>query len=706
MVTNRPVSTALKSAVDDARRGRDIRNPRELQKLADITCLESNALAAFCRLLHFEDSQEGYREQRDRLILEVGRFLAGPSFEASLRLKDLITRKASSEFANDPVISKEGLLLSLGTTEQQLFPAECQIETVRNAIPVQQEQELFSGILQAPGTPIIIHAPAGVGKTVFATRIERELPKGSVCILYDCFGNGQYRTRSQSRHRHRDGLVQIANELAARGLCFPLIPQHGTAAADYARAFKFRLHHATKFVKATNANALICIVIDAADNAQLAAEEFCENPSFVRDLLRESIPTGVRLVALCRSHRQHFLNPPVDAVRFELKPFSRTQTKIHLQQVYPDASIQDVDEFHRRTSQNPRVQAFALRQGNSLEQVFRNLGPGGESVEGLLDSALEKLRDEVSVEERKSLDKICFGIATLRPSIPISVLSRIANIEEADIRSFTVHPELNLLSDGQTLRFRDEPTETWFRDRFRLSQDDLGKFISRLTTMSSESLYVAFTLPQLLLEADQTGKLVELALSSEALPESGSLERHEVERQRIQFALKACLRSERYVEAAKLALMGGWREAGQSRRRSLLQDSTDLVATLFAIDIIQDLMSDWPGSSFLYEACLLSGIENQLGEARSRLRLAREWFRAQSQLPLDDRTHPKPSPTDVAQLAIAELNIHGADHAAKVIWTELKSFAIDSPVRPFSSSDVARIVASRLVDHGRFPCSA
>jgi len=40
----------------------------------------------------------------------------------------------------------------------------------------------------------------------------------------------------------------------------------------------------------------------------MAAEEIGEARSFVRDLIREQLPDGVRLVALCRTHRQEYFD--------------------------------------------------------------------------------------------------------------------------------------------------------------------------------------------------------------------------------------------------------------------------------------------------------------------------------------------------------------------------------------------------------------
>lgn len=227
--------------------------------------------------------------------------------------------------------------------------------------------------MQAIGIPVIVHAAAGVGKSVFATRIKLGLPTGSSSVLYDCFGNGQYRSASGYRHRHKDALVQIANELAGKGLCHPLIPTPYAEPSAYVRAFLYRLRQSITSLRSKNPQALLCIIIDAAHNAQMAAEEIGEARSFVRDLIREQLPEGVRLVALCRTHRQEYLEPPPAALRLDLHSFSRAETATYLRQIFADATEQDVDEFHCLSSQNPRVQALALSRKAPLSEILRTL---------------------------------------------------------------------------------------------------------------------------------------------------------------------------------------------------------------------------------------------------------------------------------------------------------------------------------------------
>jgi hypothetical protein len=701
-VTNRPISADITEALTDAANGAVQRHPKELEKLERFTGLNGAALSMFCKLIRFEDRQDDYWEQRNILSQDVGGYLPDFDVDAPIQLKELITRKALSESEKNPIITKMDVLRALKTDESRLYPARCMIKAIDNAVPREQEADLIQEIVQAEKWPVIVHALGGVGKSVFSTRIANGLPQGSASVLYDCFGNGQYRSASGYRHRHQDALVQIANELAAKGLCHPLIPTVHADASAYLRAFSYRLQQAITFIRLAEPHALLCIIVDAADNAQMAAEEIWQARSFARDLLRETLPDGVRLVVLCRSHRQDILDPPPDALRLELKPFTRTETATYLRQVFPNASEQDVDEFHRLSSHNPRVQALALSRKQSLSETLRLLGPNPTTVESaigsLLNDAISKLRDNVGQIEKERIDKICAGLAALRPLIPIPVLSRMSGVSEEAIRSFALDLGRPLLVTDVSIQFLDEPVETWFREQFKPSSGEMAEFIRSLTPLAAQSAYVASTLPQLMLEAGQFSELVTLALTSAALPDTSLLEKRDVELQRLQFALKASLRTKRYVDAAKLALKAGGETAGDDRQRKLIQANTDLAAQFIETELIQEIVSrrsfgsGWLGSHHAYEAGLMSGRMELIGDARSRLRMAYEWLGNWSRLTSEEREEEKVSDTDIAEFCVAELNIHGASESARNLrrW------------RPREVSfRVGRIVAGRLIDHGR-----
>ncbi len=701
-VTNRPVGTDFTNAVADVAVGAPPRHPGELKKLQRFTGLKGDELAEFSKLLRFEGRQDDFWEQRNILFQEVRGYLADADADGPLQLNELVKRRALSEGEQNPTITKKDVERALNTDESLLFPAPCLIEDLDEAVPRAQEALLLGEIIKATA-PIVIHASGGVGKTVFATRIARGLPDGSPFVLYDCYGNGLHRNPSNYRHRHRDALVQIANELASRGLCHLLIPTSRAAPSDYMRAFLHRISQAATLVRLANPDALLCIVVDAADNAQMAAEEVGEVRSFVLDLIREQMPENVRLVFLCRSHRQNHLAPPVNAIRLELRPFSREETATFLRQQFPNASEHDVNEFHRLSSQNPRVQALALSNNAKLPETLRLLGPNPTTVEdtigSLLDSAIAKLKDNIGSVEKDQVDKICAGLAALRPLIPISILSKMSGVDDAAIRSFAIDLGRPLLVAGDSIQFFDEPAETWFREKFKPSANEIAEFISSLTPLATKSVYVASVLPQLMLEAGKFSELVELALNSAALPETNQIEKRDVELQRLQFALKAALRSKRYLDSAKLALRAGGEMAGDDRQRKILQANTDLAATFLETNLAQEIVSrrifgsGWLGSHHAYEAALLSGYSELAGDARSRLRIADDWLENWSRLPPEERKDEEISDEDIVELTLAHINIHGPAEGARSLigW------------RPREVSfRVGRAVARRLIDHGRF----
>ncbi|MHC8361979.1 AVAST type 3 anti-phage nuclease/ATPase Avs3a [Pseudomonas sp. LS2P72] len=702
-VTNRPISADFIAAIEDAAAQSEPRHPGNLKKLETFTSLDGEALATFCRMLRLDGTHDNYWTQRNILFQDVSGYLPDMDVDSPIRLKELVNRKALSESAANPAITKMDVLRELRTDESQLFPAPCLIEEIAELIPRQQEQAIIRSIIEAAGKPVIVHADAGVGKSVFSTRICQNLPDGSASLLYDCFGNGQYRSVTGYRHRHRIALVQLANQLSALGLSHLLIPTMNADSAAYMRAFMHRVGQAVSMLRAKSTDALLCIIVDAADNAQMAAQDIGESRSFVRDLLREALPEGVRLVALCRPHREFMLDPPPYALSLELDAFTEEETAAHLRQRFPRATEHDVAEFHRLSSHNPRVQALALSRKATLPEMLRLLGPNPTTVDSVIESLLEKsianLRDAAGNPEKSQIDLICAGLAALRPLIPIPVLAAMSGVSQALIRSFALDLGRPLVVNEGTIQFFDEPAETWFRERFKPDASKLGEFIAHLANLSSSSAYVAGVLPQLMLEAGQFSELVDLALTSSGLPDSGPVERRDIELQRLQFALKASLRSQRYPEATKLALKAGGESAGDERQRALLQENADLVSSFMDSNGVQEIVSrrtfgsGWIGSHHVYEATILSGCVDLIGEARSRLRMAEEWLNNWNKLSADERQHELIEDADLAMMTIAHLNINGAASAANSLrrWS------------PRSISFTAgRIVARRLLDHGRY----
>lgn len=700
--TNRPIGATVFEALSDLAEGRESKRSTYFRAKLSLT---GSALQNFAKLVHLMPSVPDYLTQRSLLERGLGAYLPDNDKDAPLQVKDLVTRKATTEYERNPQITRQDVLDAIGAREHSLFPAPSLIETPEKIVPREQLSSIVAEIL-ASADPIIIRAEGGVGKSITATTLPEQLPAGSFGFVYDCFGNGGYRSASEYRHRPQDGLVQLANEMASAGLCDPLIPSNKADDSAYVRAFISRVRQ-TADQLANSGNGLLLIVIDAADNAETAAQEASDGPSFPRLLLREKMPANVRLVLTARPYRVESLVPPPEVKLITLQPFSESETAAKLRAHFPYATPADVREFHRLTSHNPRVQSAALSVGDTVQEVLAQLGPTPRTVEDtikeLLEKAVAKARD-VSAYEQQQIDHVCAALATLRPFVPLEIVAATAGVGVELVRSIANDLQRPLIVREDAVQFRDEPTETWFRQRFRPSGTELNDFILRLRPLAAESAYVAAVLPALMLEVGLFDELVELALTGEALPQGSAIAKRDVELQRLQFALKAALRSKRYFEAIKLAMKAGGEAATDERQQNLLSQNTDLAARFLEPNQILEQVSrrlitggTWTGSEHAYEAALLSSSPQLVGDARSRLRFAYEWVghwsRSRKGQDEDHSDRTSIEDTDIAELQLAELNLHGAAICAQQLrrWNPREV-----------SFRVGRLLARRLVDAGRF----
>lgn len=698
--TNRPFSPGVEKVLGDLRQGA---HGRETKYISQATGLSPDHLQAFASLFTPITCVEGFLEQRALLSRDLRAYLPDNDKDAAIALRELVARKATSEFKSNHEIRREDVLDVMGARLDDLFPATNALEIPSMVVPRVQMPDLIKTIIES-SKPIIVSADGGYGKSVVASQIGRALPGES--FVYDCFGNGGYRSATGLRHRAKDGLVQLANEMAVKGLCHPLIPTPKADDAAYVRAFLARVFQASAAVLSRDVNGYLVLIVDAADNAEMAAEEFHHSPSFPRLLLAESFPENVRLVFTARPHRVSMLEPPLDAVHFALDGFTEKETEDLLRIRFPGARNADVREFHRLTSSNPRVQrtALDLEPTASLATVLRSLGPAprtvNDTIAELLERAVKQARHVAGSVERPQIDLICEALATLRPFVPISIIASTAGVSEGLVRSFVLDLGRPLLLRDESVQFRDEPTETWFQERFKPQHDRLEAFVHRLKPLARGSHYAASALPALLLSTDRFDELVKLALSDDALPEADEIARRDVELQRLEFATLAALRARRYADAARLALKAGGRAAADNRQQLLLSANVDLASrfldsaqVLEQVSRHQIIGGAWTGSEHAYEAALLSGKKGLDGEARAQLRIAYDWI-GHWLRNVEHRDHRTSiDDNDILELMWAELNIHGPARCA----AQLRRW------RPRQLSyRVGRLLLRRLVDASRW----
>ncbi|RZJ36562.1 MAG: ATP-binding protein [Flavobacterium sp.] len=704
IVTNRRIDINVKKSFAAIIAGNNA-NKGFVTTLEKYTTFKGDRLKEFCCALELEDGEGDYNDQKYELLLELSQVIAGTFDNVILDgIVALVQEKVMPD--SNGIILKGDILRRFNvTSERDLFPAEAIWEKVEKTIPRVQHSKLVEEIFNATA-PLIIHAEGGVGKSVFTRQVLKSLPNTCIGIAYDCFGAGSYRNSSTTRHMHRTSLMQIANEISAKGVCAPLIVQNTTHNGEVIRAFLRRLNDATAALKKTDPEAKLVLLIDAADNAEMAAKEFNE-VCFAHELIREHFPDGCKVVFLCRTERIALLNPPSNVKPFELEGFDKGESYENLKNYFPTANEQDGLEFHRLTNGNPRVQANALDfNAPTVGELLINLGPGGTTVEDQIEAqltrAVTRIEEMVPDDFKGDINAICLGLATLSPHIPLLILARAANVDLTTIKSFVSDIGRPLWISDLTVQFRDEPTETWFRKKFCAVTADFQQYIQLLEPLATEYVYVSQMLPQLYLQAEQYDKLIESALSDNFLPKDNPIDTRNVRVYRLQFALKAALKLRKLKDAAKLAIRAGEEMAGERRQLSLLQQNTDLLVMLQGTDKVTELAfkrairGSWEGSENVYSAALLSSLDDYKGDGRGFLRAALYWLQVYFDRPKKKdkfRRHDGPvlEDEDVLELAIAHLNLNGVAGCAEFLKRLKPSEVLYK---------VIKVLAARLVDKG------
>ncbi|GAA0075983.1 hypothetical protein UT300005_03610 [Clostridium sp. CTA-5] len=634
VITNRLISQRMKNNLLKIKDNKQC-SKQFMEKMKAYTKLDGTLLSDFCGRVRLLDGYGDYKEQWNTLYFEMGKLIAGQLEHPQVdTLIAMIADKALPD--SDGRVCAEDVLKRLGYASiQELYPAPPEFEELSNIVMREQYIDLMRKI-ERTDENIIIHAPGGVGKSIFAKALEQAIGDKGTAILYDCFGLGKYRNRSKIRHSYRVALTQIVNELSTKGLCDPMLVSASAKENEILNTFFERISVTVKNIRKNNEEGELYIVIDAADNAEMAAKEFGDS-CFVHELIREKMPQYCHLIMLCRTERIHLLKPLLSTKKFQLLPFSEDETKVYLKERIKGVSDKECLEIHRLTDGNPRVQSNAITFANGKKKaVLEYLGPKGTTVEGLIEYQLEKavetIKEGLTEDFKEQIETICCGLATLPPFIPIDILANASKVEEVVIKSFISDLGRALWVLDDVVQFRDEPTESWFRKTYAGNKEQIILFIDTIQKLANKSVYVAEVLPVLYLQAEMYQELVELALSDKCLPTDNPIEIRNVRLFRLQFAFKAALKSKQYTDATKLALLAGEESAGNKRQTELFKQNIDLIPILQTKEKVQDLAfkrtlgGNWVGSENIYTASLLASIAECKGEALSYFRAANEWL--------------------------------------------------------------------------------
>jgi len=543
-------------------------------------------------------------------------------------LKQMVRDKAGHAGTDKNLILRTDILSALQVSDpEDLLPCKPAIADVG---PVLEREQLSDAVQQVRNLtrPLLIHASGGVGKTVFMTSLAKSLSNECEVVFFDCFGGGAYRSPSDARHLPKRGLVHIANTLAFRGLCDPILPNITDVEALLA-TFRRRLAQALGAIQKIIPGRSLVLFLDAIDNAQLVADERGEKsfPKLLAESLFDEPFPGVELIVSCRPERK-----PQTYVQFQefgLLPFTTSETTTYLRTRLKGLSAQEINVAQARSGGNARVLDYLIRADRGL------LGPSEIDKKIELDDLIQKrITDALSsaIErgyEQKDIDVFLAGLAVLPPPVPLHEYAGANGMQLTEIESFASDLRQLLERTNQGIMFRDEPTETLVHQRYASSKDALERLSKNLLARQDSSVYAARALPYLLQKLDDTQRLFELAFD-ERVPASitSAVGKRNVRYARIKAAVLHAASKDNKNLLVQLLVELSTVAAVDQRGAAYILDHPDLAVATSDSDSMRRLYetrTSWPGARHARLA-IANTLSNEPGEAYRHARIAFDWI--------------------------------------------------------------------------------
>lgn len=641
-----------------------------LRRLHNASGLRSVEFTDFLRVFDLSGcGEEGRLVQRLRLVQELTPLVTNDPVEGLRNLKEVIEREAQPETAGSVGLTKVDVLAALGVgREDDLFPAPPALKPTPREIETAEAQSLAAVVAgESEGRKILAHGDAGVGKTTTVQAMQAHLPEGSVTVIYDCYGGGQYLVAGEQRHTNGRAFQQLINELAIR--CgTPFLVRVDGEVSDIQRRFSRTLAAAAEAIEADGG--LLVIAIDAADNAVFAARRQGDS-CFVPPFWTFSLPDNVRLLMTCRTHRRGDLEAPEDVSEYELRGFDEEASAAHLRMIFPDAGDTQCQVFHERTGGNPRLQFYLLERAESqesdaLDQVLTAAERTPDDIfDDLFDAAIAHASDPDQARQQAAL-LVCLS----QPS-PTDIFAEVCDITPERARDFcrALVPGLIIENDGA--RFRDEDFETYLRrkvgeDALQAAEARLGEhFLSH----ADSDPYAAGSVADHLFAAERYGDVIALALEGpDPTAIQDDMARLRVLRRRVTLAVRSASAADREDQVVRLTLLAAELARSNEAANSVIMEQPGLAAIYGNPDdvarlYLRDPDKPWLGPAHFEIARVYAREPSYRNRAGEQLRMADAWIRRWQALPKNERFDWHLSAEDIAAGAEAVYRLRGAKEA-------------------------------------------
>ncbi|WP_236683713.1 hypothetical protein, partial [Demequina flava] len=220
VLTNRPIASDVIEAVELIAAGDQLPKGSRAADLLRRIGGQRAAAVELCKRTEVRGEVEGLAELRPKLDIVARSLAVDADVRVGANLIELVAERASTE--RDGVIVVADVLAAFGAQHEDLHPAPNMLESTPYS-PRESYRDLADAIMES-SVPMVVTAEGGAGKSTFARAVPDLLADRAEVVVFDCFGQGNYRRPTAPRHRHKEALVQITTELAGAQLCLPLLP--------------------------------------------------------------------------------------------------------------------------------------------------------------------------------------------------------------------------------------------------------------------------------------------------------------------------------------------------------------------------------------------------------------------------------------------------------------------------------------------------
>lgn len=657
----------------------------DFDKLQAATKLGIYQFGDFLRVLSLDELGANPRwEQWNQITATLGRHILTAPTVGTRALFELVRRQALPD-ADELRLTREAVLAELGAPRHSsLFPLPNRIKVPPKLITSPDVIALGEAIIGGAGH-VVAHGDAGVGKTTTIATLEGALPSGSVVVEYDCFGNGEYLSPTETRHLARPALTQLINEIALRCGTPILIPGTDDEHVLWRRFGEVLVEAGASLA---NAGGHLVIAVDAADNAIVAGRNR-EQATFLPDLWLLPLPDRVHILMTSRTHRRASIAAPPTSVEVNLRGFDSGASSIHLRGRFPSAAEEHCVAFHRRTGGNPRSQFYVLdaSRADAVQTVEAAVAASDTTPHQIFEDLVVAATRESANPE--SAEQQLADLISLSRPVSIATFAGASGVDVASAAAFCHGLVPGVVIDDGTVWFRDEDFETHLRDRVpeAARAASHARLAAHFMAERSTDAEAALACAEHLWLAGRSSDLLRLAVD-EGQPSAitDPVARLQSYLRRLELALRVAQGPDNRSDVIKLLLLAAKASTFNQAVTAIVRKRPDLAirygdATAVAAIYEGSHTEPWRGPLHLRVAALRARAGDRTA-AEEELRLALAWLQRWSRVESDESNSWSLEAADVAAGAEAIYLLRGvAAASAWITFWQPREFAMDCAVK-------------------------